>query len=222
VIHLKPKQFKPLRFGPGKRFTLTQEGETKRLIVLDQIGNAVKRYLLPQSSYDEFARIRPPRVSNGYNRQGTTIDETIGAWQIVDGTLWFAKAFYDGEGNTGVGGFGYFDTEQLKYLIYSPLEIVDWSATAMVVEPEAVWLALANNGEYGTSGGGLLRFARATQDVERIEFREVVYEMARIGDHLLLATEFGAAVLTDHTVRRFFVDRSTDGRLQVSESVIGN
>jgi hypothetical protein len=169
VIYLKPKQFKPVRFGPGNRFTLTQEGE--RLIVLDQTGKMVKRYPLPQSSYAEFARLRPSRASDGYTRQATAIDEAIGPWQIADGTVWFAKAFYDGEGNTGVGGFGHFDTEQLKYRIYSPREIADWSATAMLVEPEAVWVGVASNGEYRASGGGLLRFARATQQPERIEFR---------------------------------------------------
>lgn len=93
VIYLKPKQFKPVRFGPGNRFTVTQEGETKRLIFLDQIGNTVKRYPLPQSSYDEFARLRPLRASDGYNRQGTTIEEAIGPWQIANRTLWFAKTF---------------------------------------------------------------------------------------------------------------------------------
>lgn len=121
-----------------------------------------------------------------------------------------------------MGGFGYFDTDKLSYRIYSPQEIVTWSATAMLVESEAVWLALASNGEWGTNGGGLLRFDRATQKVERIEFREVVNEIARVGDHLLLATEFGAAVVKNHTLHRFFVDQTTEGRLQVSESVLGN
>lgn len=220
-LYLKPKQFKPVRFGPGNRFTLIEENKTKRPVLVDHIGNATKRYPLPQSSYDEFAQARPARVRDGYRRQDTIIDETIGPWQIVNGTLWFAKTFYDGEGHTGVGGFGYFDTKELKYRIYSPAEIVDWSATAMLVEPEAVWLALASNGEYRTDGGGLLRFDRATHKGQRIEFREVVSEMACVGDHLLLATDFGAAVVKDHSVRRFFLDQTTGGQWQVSEAVFG-
>ena len=228
LIYLTPQRFKPVRFGPGNRFMLTEEDETKnnppekRLLVLDQNGGTLRRYLLPQSSYQEFARARPARVGNGYNRQGTIIDEAIDPWRIVNGTLWFAKGFYDGEGNTGVGGFGYFDTGELKYRIYSPPQITDWSATAMLVVPEAVWLALANNGEYGSTGGGLLRFDRATQKMERIEFRELVTEIACLGDRLLLATGFGAAVVENHTLRRFFVDETINGRLQVTESVLGN
>ena len=228
LIYVTPKRFKPIRFGPGNRFMLTDENETKNnppekhLVVLDQSGGILRRYLLPQSSYEEFARARPARVGNGYRRQGTIIDEAIDPWQIVNGTLWFAKGFYDGEGNTGVGGFGYFDTEELKYRIYSPPQIADWSATAMLVTTEAVWLARANNGEYGSTGGGLLRFDRATQRVERIEFRELVREIACLGDRLLLATDFGAAVIENHTLRRFFVDETINGRLQVTESVLGN
>jgi hypothetical protein len=91
----------------------------------------------------------------------------------------------------------------------------------MLVEPEAVWLALANNGEYRLNGGGLLRVDRATQKVERIPLHELVNEMVRVGDSLLLNTEFGAAVVKDNRVRRFFLDQTTAGQWQVSEAVFG-
>ena len=44
-----------------------------------------------------------------------TFDERIGPWQLTEGTLWFGKTFYDGEGHTGVGGFGYFDAARKAY-----------------------------------------------------------------------------------------------------------
>jgi len=34
----------------------------------------------------------------------STIDERVGAHQVVGDRIWFGKAFYDGEGTTGVGG----------------------------------------------------------------------------------------------------------------------
>lgn len=215
----EPKRFVPVRFGPEDRFILVQEGQTKHLDIVERTG---KRYRLPQTSYDEFARLRPSTASTISPRRSATIDETIGPWQIVDNTLWFAKTFYDGEGNTGVGGFGYFDTERLKYRIYCPAEILDWSVTAMLVEPDAVWLALAGNGEYRTTSGGLLRFDRATEKMERMEFPDIVNEMARIGDDLLLATDSGAAVVRNHVVRRFILDQTTDGRPQMTEAEVGN
>ncbi len=67
---------------------------------------------MPQSSYDEFARMRPERVKDGYPREQTKIQESIGPGRCWTGVLWFGKSFYDGEGITGVGGFGYFDTAQ--------------------------------------------------------------------------------------------------------------
>ena len=225
-ISLAPIQFKPVRFGPGARFTLAQDDNgnsaEKRLAVLDGIGGRDRRYALPQTSYDEFARLRPARVENGYSPLATTIDEAVGPWQIVDGALWFAKKFYDGEGNTGLGGLGYFDANALKYRIYSPPELAAWSSTAMLVEPRTVWVGLANNGEYGSTGGGLLQFDRATEKAERIEFHELVNEIARVGDRLLLATDFGVMVLENRRPRRFFVDRTINGGLQVAESVLGN
>lgn len=187
-IYPEPKQFKPVHFGPGNRFTLSQDEISER------IGGKVKRFPLPEST-------------------------GIGPRQIVDDTLWFAKTFYDGEGLTGVGGFGSFDTQAREYRLYSPAEIKQWSATAMLVEPDAIWLGLAHRGEYGGSGGGILRFDRSTQKVNRLVLQETVSEIARAGDRLVIATGFGAALLDGGKLRRFFVDETTDGRLRVAEAL---
>ena len=138
-IYVEPEPFKPVHFGPGNQFTLAQEDETvsepsqKRLLVLDRSSEQVKRYPLPQPTYDEFATVRPRRVK--YGMSGAEMNVEIGPRQIAGGTLWFGETFYDGEGMTGVGGFGYFDTAERKYKIYSPPEIADWSVTAILVEP---------------------------------------------------------------------------------------
>ena len=222
---MEPKQFASSRFGLAKNFSVREEVVTddhpplKRPVVLEKVGNSTRRYPLPQSNFKEFAHLLPAKVQNGSNRQTTIIDEAIGPWQIEDDNLWFAKTFYDGEGSTGVGGFGYFDTAAAKYRIYSPKEIAAWSTTAMLVRPDAVWLAVAHRGEYGTDGHGILRFDRTTQKIERTELRVLINEIACIGDRLLLATDFGAAVLENHTLHRFFIDPTLDGKLQVTESV---
>jgi hypothetical protein len=188
VIYPEPKQFKPLHFGPGNRFTVSQDGISER------IGGAAKRFPLPEKT-------------------------EIGPRQIVDDTLWYAKTFYDGEGMTGVGGFGSFDTQTREYRTYSPEDIKRWSATAMLVEPEAIWLGLAHRGEYGDSGGGVLRFNRATQKVTRLVLQETVSAIARAGDRLVVATAFGAALFDGGKLRRFFVDETTAGRLRVAEAL---
>lgn len=171
--------------------------------------------LLPSTTWDDFAAARPGRVKDGYVREGTQIEEQIGPRQTHNGVLWFGKTFYDGEGHTGVGGFGYFDG---TYHIFSPPEIADWSVTTILVEDDAVWLGLANHGEWGTTAGGLLRFDRATETMRRIDLPDVVNDIARDGDRLLLATNFGLAIFENESVRRFFLDKTTDGRLRVAEA----
>ena len=159
-------------------------------------------------------------MRDGYTRKDAEFQEEIGPSQVADGTLWFAKTFYDGEGSTGVGGFGFFDNQTKRYKLWSPQEIVDWSATAMLVEPEAVWIGLTFRSEYRDISGGLLRFDRATGTCTKLALPDLIYEITRVGNSLVLATDFGAAVLRDGKVRRFFVDRTSRGNLQVSEALL--
>ena len=217
-IYLQPEIFKPVNVGLNGQFTLTQDAKKNLLVVERGTGNLI-RHELPQPSYEEFKIARPGRVKDGYSRAAAKISGAIGPWQIADGTVWFGKSFYDGEGSTGVGGFGYFDCAQAKYRIYSPPEVADLSVTAILVESDAVWLGLARHGEWGSSGGQLVRFDRACERVEKFELREIAAKIARVGDRLLIATEFGAAVVEEGKVRRFFVDQMTGGGLRVVEGL---
>jgi hypothetical protein len=226
-LYIEPDPFEPIPFGPVSAFTLELEKPTgpqspePRLLVVERSSGTASRHPLPQSTYDQFAAARPARVANGYGRDGTTIDENIGPRQVEGGRLWFGKTFYDGEGFTGVGGFGYFDPASRAYRIFSPPQIRDCSTTALLVEPDSIWLGLAINGEYGSSGRGLVRFDRRTESVESFELPDIAARIVRRGSALLVATRAGVAVVENHRVRRFFVDKTSDGRLRVAEAVIG-
>jgi hypothetical protein len=171
---------------------------------------------LPRTTYDQFAAARPRRVKNGYVRAGTQIQDSIGPWQQEDGRIWFGKSFYDGEGSSGVGGFGYFDMNERRLQLFAPPEIADWSVSAIDVEPDAAWLALVRNGEYGGSSGGLLRYDRHSGTVSRFAFPDIGVRLIRVGKILLAATDFGLAVVQGDRVKRYFVDRTTDGGLRVA------
>lgn len=200
-----------VRFGPGSRFALG----------IDPNGTVVESpFPLSQSTYDEFATARPRKVKDVYVRAHIQIAEAIGPWQLAEGTLWFAKSFYDEEGYAGVGGFGYVDTVERRYRIYAPPELVNWSASAILVEPDAVWIGLVQNGEWGSTSGGLLRFDRRTEKAELIPMRDIVAGIARLGDRLVMATSFGLAVLEGGSIRRYFVDRTSTGMPVVAEAVI--
>jgi hypothetical protein len=213
---LGPLRFEPQRVG---RFILAVEGTPMgpRAAVFDSQSGA--RHPLPQSTFAQFAAARPGRVRDGYRESVTMFDEQIGPWQIAEDKLWFGKTFYDSEGMTGIGGFGYFDPLAAAYRLWSPLELADWSVSAIQVERDAVWLALVRNGEYGGTSGGILRFDRRIETVQRFDTPDLVFAFFRAGDRLLAATDFGIGLIEDGRVRRFFVDQTTDGRLQVSEAV---
>ena len=170
---------------------------------------------LPRTTYSQFATARPQRVKDGYVRQGTDLAESIGPWQREDGGIWFGKTFYDGEGRTGVGGFGYFDQKQKKLQLFDPPEIADWSVSAIDVTPGAVWMALVNNGEYGGSSGGLLRYDRHTGDARRLPLPDIALRLDHINGKIMAATDFGFAVVEGNQIARFFVDQTTDGRWRV-------
>ena len=115
--------------------------------VAERVGGEYKLYELPKSTYEEFARARPGRVKDGYRPDVAAFEEVIGPYQIVGERFWFGKTFYDGEGMTGVGGFGYFDPEERKYVVFFLPEIAPWSASALLVEEKDVWLGLVGHPE---------------------------------------------------------------------------
>jgi hypothetical protein len=220
VLYFQPEPFRPVHFGPSGSFQLTRrESPVSALAIEETFGDKIRSYPLPQSTYDEFAAARPTRVKNGYSREQTGIEEHIGPWKLEDDKLWFGKSFYDGEGRTGVGGFGYFDATERKYHMFMRPEIAGWSVSAIDIEADAVWMALVVNGEYGGASGGLLRYDRQSAAVGRFKFPDIGVQFMRVAGKLLAATDFGIAVIDGDAVKRYFVDRTTDGRLRVVPAI---
>jgi hypothetical protein len=99
--------------------------------------------------------------------------------------------------------------------LFNPPEIADWSVSALDVTPDAVWLALVNNGEYGGSSGGLLRYDRHANAARRVPLSDLTLRIHHIDGKILAATDFGFAVVEGDQITRFFVDQTTDGRWRV-------
>src|SRR5262249_2131613 len=151
--------------------------------------------------YDEFARARPARVKDGYGRE-STIDERVGAHQAVGDRVWFGKAFYDGEGTTGVGGIGYFDTRSKRFTMFSVPEIYAWSVSALLVEPDAVWIGLVRYPEGETVSGGLIRYDFSTRKVTRYRVPDIPFTILRQNDSLFIGTSNGLYILHDNNLIR--------------------
>ena len=184
-------------------------------MIVERQGDAIRRHEFPRTTYRTFAAARPRRVQEGYVIGQAILDEHIGPWQVEGDRLWFGKTFYDDEGQTGVGGFGYFDSSERRFQLFAAGETADWSTSAILVQPGAIWLALAGRGEYGDGNGGLVRFDRQTETYRRFESGDIGRSLALVAGHLVAATDNGITVITGTAARHYLVDQTTDGRLRV-------
>ena len=216
-------EFRVLRDSEALRWTRrvrvqsgTEGLESRRVISIETEARPAPKEIppLPRTTYTQFAVARPERVKNGYGPE-SKIEDSIGPWQRDGERIWFGKSFYDGEGYTGVGGFGYYDVATRKLRLFVPPEVVDWSVSAIDAAEDAVWLGLVRGGEWGGSSGGLLRFDRASETVRVVRIGDICGGLVRAGSGLLAATDFGIAIVGEDAVRRYFVDVTTDGRTRV-------
>ncbi len=215
-------------FGPGNRFRLTkaknQYGSDFPLIVERQNDGANSRelsYPLPQSDLQTWLAARPDEAKSPIRPNPAELNEQIGPHQMEGDRIWFGKTFYNAEGLSGVGGFGYFDTATHSYQLYAPAEILSWSVSAILVEPDSIWLALYRRGEYGNTPGGLICWERRTQQVQRFDLRDVITNLARCGDAICMGN-YGLTILKEGRTRSYFVDRSSVGRYHFAERTSGS
>ena|ERR1700722_8805343 len=192
-------------FGPGNRFRLEQSKDDFGMRshgIVETLGpNKTKFYPLPQSTAQDYARLRPEDLrinpfsatADHYDRQ-----EVIGPYQIEDTKIWFGNSYYDGEGDRGVGAFGYFDTATRSYTLFSPPAVARYEISAIEVQPDVVWLALDSFGEsVGTSPGGLVRWNRTTHEIHKYPLKLVVSGIHVKGDSLSLKTRNGYVLFRD-------------------------
>jgi hypothetical protein len=206
----------PAAFGPGGRFRLEQSRDGFGLRshgVMETIApGRTKFYSLPQSTPADYQQLRPedlhisPFDPKQYERQ-----EVIGPHQLEGERLWFGNAYYDGEGDKGVGAFGYFDTTTRTYTLFRPPEVARYEISAVLVEPERVWLALDRFGEdISTSPGGLVEWNRATHEIHKYNLEFVIESIRREGGSLRLKNRYGGyAVLRGGEVHRFLASGKT-------------
>lgn len=180
--------------------------------VVERQGNTKQKlHSLPQSTLEEFTAARPesPNVVTQQN-----IQERFGPYQMAD-RFWFGKVFYDGEGTTGVGGVGFFDTEKARYVVYSPPALAPWSASALLVEEDAVWVGLVRYPEGGTYSGGLVRLDRQTLSAQSYLIADVITDIVREQGDLLVATANGIYCLRNGQLNRYTVEPVSGGRYRL-------
>jgi hypothetical protein len=199
-------------FGPGNRFHLEHStgngsfGMQSHGIMETLEGNRTKFYPLPQSTPEQYARLRPedikinPLTPGSYERE-----EFIGPWQIENANIWFGNNFYDSEGSHGVGAFGFFDTAARKYTLYSPPEVARYQIGAILVQPDIVWLGLERFVEdISPDPGGIASWNRTTHEAHRYPLEFAVSGIRPEGDSLRLKNGRGGyAIFHDGDLHRF-------------------
>ena len=207
-------------FGPGKRFHLSREKNrygSDYTVIVERPGPNQKSYPLAQSDLRTWQQARPDDVKSFARPDQAEMNEEIGPHQLEGGRLWFGKTFYNSEGLTGVGGFGYFDAATATYRLYSPPQIQRWSVSAILLEANCIWLALYRRGEYGNSSGGLLRWDRETAQVRSFAIPDAVTHIATgPGDVVYLGATDGIVVLRGDQITSYFIDRTAGGRYMVA------
>lgn len=179
--------------------------------IYELAGNGYKFYQLPQPTYDLFKRYRPRRVEDGYTEDIAKLNTEIGPFQLEDRRIWFGLRFYDGEGHTGVGGVGYFDPQKGTYQISYLKEIADWSASAILVEPNSVWMGLARYGEGTLIPGGIVSYDRTSKKIVRHEIPRLINVIRRVGDRLYVGTVSGISVMAAGTWEHLQFERDLGG-----------
>jgi hypothetical protein len=207
-------------FGPGRRFHFAMEKNkygSEYPVLSEGQGAARKAYALPQTDLATWQRARPDDAKTYLHLDQAEMNEQVGPHQVEGGRLWFGKTFYNGEGATGLGGFGYFDTATASYHLIVPPEIYPWAVSAILVEPDCVWLALYHRGEYGDTAGGLLRWDRNAATVQSFPVMSIITAMAWNGDTLYLGATDGMVTLQAGRITSYFVDRNADGSHRMVE-----
>lgn len=180
-----------------------------------------KFYPLPQSDLASYKRLRLEDYNSSLPRRQTKDyeydrREVIGPYQVEGGRVWFGNQYYDGESSCGVGAFGYFDMNTRKYVMFSPRQVARWEISALLVEPDAVWMGLDHFGEdISKSPGGLVRWDRSDHHIRHYALEFVVTRIRRDNRDptvLILSTDLGYALFRDGEIQRFRVQKSPNGK----------
>jgi len=175
------------------------------------LPQVLKDHPMPSSTYADFVRARPERVEDGYDST-SGIGERPGPIEWDGSRIWFGKTFYDGEGSSGVGGVGYFDTVKSTYTFLKIPGIARWSVSTLLVDDQILWIGLVGHPEGPDYGGGLLRYDLKTGTTAKVSIDAVVRRIKRWSGRYYLVTNAGVSVIEgERPIARFQIEPELDG-----------
>jgi hypothetical protein len=194
--------------------TLTVENETppgqshviSRIRVTTASGSE-QSYPVPIPAMAMNRQLLPEKQTPG------ELENDIGPFAFDGRKIWFANSFYDGEGTSGVGAIGSFDSVTHKYEMRYPPGLAAWSGSALLLDGDEIWVGLMRRPEGANYSGGLLRYNRVTGAVADFKVADVINTIDRTGDTIYCGTSNGLYTIRGSQVRHFTFEPDEKGKL---------
>jgi hypothetical protein len=173
---------------------------------------------MPMSTIAQFEEARPARNRHIPLEAPREVAEKVGPYQRVDKKIWVGKTFFDFGELVGLGDIGYYDETTQNWMFLHIPEMVDWSTSALLVEPDTIWAGLVRNGEGVQEPGGLLRYNLTTHEANRIDLADVIGKIIRLRTQIYCGTSRGFAIVEQDHVRSFEFVPQLDGTYVITPS----
>lgn len=172
---------------------------------------------MPVSTIAQFEATRPDRDRHVPSEAPLQVDEKVGPYQREGKKIWVGKTFYDAGGSVGIGDIGYYDDANGAWTFLHIPQMADWSASALLVEPDTVYAGLVRYNESSPESGGLLRYNLATKQATVTPLPDVIEKIMPFQGKVYCGTNDGFSILDqDGSVHRFTVMPKLDGAYAVT------
>ncbi|HNQ77526.1 MAG TPA: hypothetical protein PKJ37_01215 [Acidobacteriota bacterium] len=178
---------------------------SEKSIVCDSDCDCIDRDKPPNT---EAKKIPPIKMSNEEaikyfpdlaKRDDWEIEQCFAATYADGDLIWFGIEFYDGEGTTGIGGFGKYDVKTGKMEIVRPKLTIHSSIGPIIYDGRSLWFGTYYSFEcIGTPPAeGLVKYEWKTGKIQSYEGTDdgpcgfLIRDMLRTGRYLWVATDMG-------------------------------
>jgi len=143
-------------------------------ILSDSLGDARTLAHFPRPSVELLLQYRPQIIAQfGYDddneefRNGLgEIESVISAATLANNKIWVGFSFYEGEGNEGYGGIGFYDLQTAEIGVLRHPALVNHSVRDLMITDEMIYAATIDEFELSReTGNGLVMIDRKTLQV---------------------------------------------------------
>lgn len=149
----------------------------KYAVKSDSLGNTKTLAAFPQPSVKRLLQYRPQILGQfGYDEGNEEFRDALGeiasvisAATLADNKIWVGFSFYEGEGNTGYGGIGFYDLQTGAIGVLRHPAFVNHSVRDLMITDAMIYVATIDEFELSREvGNGLVLIDRKTLQVRAL------------------------------------------------------